>query len=130
MFKRTAAIVSLLILSGLAHAQTPNRLDIKLQQQKDHRDLTVKFVAVIEDSRCPQGAACIWAGNAKIKLEIRKGRGAWKTVELNTTSGSGSATIDDYEIKLVGLDPYPGSAGSEEKPVYTAKIELIELRRN
>lgn len=124
MFKRTAVVVSLFVLVGLAHAQTPARISVKLAQQKLHRSLAVKFVAVVEDSRCPKDAVCVWAGNAKIKLEVRKGRGAWKSVELNTNAGPSAATIDGYEIKLVGLDPYPGSGGSGEKPAYTAKIEI------
>lgn len=31
---------------------------------------TLKFVKVIEDSRCPKGANCVWAGRAKILVEI------------------------------------------------------------
>lgn len=123
MLKRIAVVVSLFVLAGLAHAQTPARISVKLEQQKAYRNLVVKFAAVAEDSRCPKDAVCVWAGNAKVKLEVRKGRGTWKTIELNTNSGSQSAIVDGYEIKLVDLDPYPGG-GSGNNKAYTAMIEI------
>jgi len=33
-------------------------------------ELRVEFVEVIEDSRCPSGATCIWQGRVSVKLEI------------------------------------------------------------
>ncbi len=125
MLKRTAVVVSLMVFAGLAHAQTPARINVRLAQQKAYRNLVVKFVSVPEDSRCPKGAACVWAGNAKVKLEVRKGRGAWKTVELNTNAGATSAVVEGFEIKLVGLDPYPGSGDGSR--AYSA---LIEIKRS
>jgi hypothetical protein len=34
--------------------------------------LKVEFDSVAEDSRCPRGVTCIWAGNAKILLKVEK----------------------------------------------------------
>lgn len=31
---------------------------------------TINFIKVIEDSRCPKDANCIWAGRAKILVEV------------------------------------------------------------
>lgn len=36
-------------------------------------DYTIKFVEVIEDSRCPSDVTCVWAGEAKVKVLIHKG---------------------------------------------------------
>ena len=30
----------------------------------------VKFLEVTEDSRCPEGVDCFWAGNARLKIEL------------------------------------------------------------
>jgi hypothetical protein len=36
---------------------------------------TVKPIAIIEDSRCPAGVQCVWAGRVILKAEIGTGRG-------------------------------------------------------
>ena len=35
--------------------------------------LTFKFISVVEDSRCPQGVQCFWAGQTTIAAEAEKG---------------------------------------------------------
>ena len=49
-----------------ANAQTTQQVTVTVNKQKkaSRSKLTIKFVSV-EDSRCPQGVDCIWAGNAK-----------------------------------------------------------------
>lgn len=32
--------------------------------------ITVTFVEVLEDSRCPADAVCVWAGQVKVLLEV------------------------------------------------------------
>jgi len=73
--------------------------------------LKIKFVSVLEDSRCPKGVNCIWAGNARVMLQVGKPTGAPLKLELNTnpreaTDGAGSG-YDQYLIKLVEVAPYP-----------------------
>mgnify|MGYP000900437959 CR=1 len=70
--------------------------------------LAIKFVSVVEDSRCPIDARCVWAGNAKIKIAVSKGKMAAKTIELNSGLKPDSITIYGYEIKFVDLSPHPG----------------------
>jgi len=41
----------------------------------------VKFVQVLEDSRCPVETACIWEGNARIQIAVDA-----TVMELNTSS--------------------------------------------
>lgn len=33
-------------------------------------DVILKFVEVLEDSRCPKDIVCVWAGRAKVKVAI------------------------------------------------------------
>lgn len=40
--------------------------------------LRVRPIAVVEDSRCPINALCVWAGRIVVKTEIRGGR--WNEV--------------------------------------------------
>ena len=70
--------------------------------------LTVKFVAVTGDSRCPGDAICITGGDAIVKLQVASG-GSSNDIELHTGSQqpviSGGVT---YE--LIQLMPYPFSS--------------------
>jgi hypothetical protein len=69
--------------------------------------LKIKFVAVREDSRCPEGVQCIWAGNARVALKLTRARMRAATVELNTTTEPREITYANYTIKLTNLAPRP-----------------------
>lgn len=60
--------------------------------------LTVAFVALVEDSRCPIGSQCIWAGRAVISLTVAKAGMAPATLAVSTedppSSRYGSNTIE------------------------------------
>jgi hypothetical protein len=85
--------------------------------------LTITFVELVEDSRCPEGVDCIWAGNGEVTLLVKK-RGLYKSVlfELNTTSEPKSFTYQGYEIALVKLAPYPKINVKINKGEYVATL--------
>src|SRR5688500_11058174 len=82
-----ALIISLVVLLSFtfASAQGAEQLTIKNGQQKVSKTgrITVKFLELIEDSRCPADVNCVWAGVARIKVQLRK-NGKSAEVELNT----------------------------------------------
>ncbi len=45
-------------------------------------NLQLTFLRVVEDSRCPKGAQCIWAGQAIIALSIKKDAGPASEVRI------------------------------------------------
>ena len=99
----------LLILAfiGLAQAktQTENRVTVKVHEQKAvNKQLSIKFVEMVGDSRCPADMRCVWAGNAKIKVEL-SGKGKSQIVELNTGMKPQSVVYGGYEIKVGALEP-------------------------
>jgi hypothetical protein len=90
--------------------------------------LSVKFVSVPEDSRCPRGVNCIWAGNVRVALQVTKGKNKPVKVELNLNPrdfpGGEAGDWGDYKIKLVSVEPYPVA----DKPIkagdYTATLSI------
>lgn len=68
--------------------------------------LNITFSAVAEDSRCPTGVNCIWAGNGRIVVQVSKGRKK-ADVQLNTGIEPKEGRFHDYAVKLVELNPYP-----------------------
>ncbi len=57
--------------------------------------MRVRLVEVEEDSRCPVGVECIWAGNVRVALLVRGPGRTSRRVALNTAS-------EPREIKLKG----------------------------
>lgn len=66
--------------------------------------LTVKFVRVTQDNRCPLGVLCIVAGNGQIEFEARL-NGEPTTLLLNTTLGPQNGNVGPYDVALAELLP-------------------------
>jgi hypothetical protein len=58
----------------------------------------------VNDSRCPKGATCIWAGMVQIELIFQSL--ATDTIRLNTMDNQ-SDTIENYVFQLMEVEPYP-----------------------
>lgn len=113
-----------------AAAQTGERQHIRIGKQKRFSSaaLAVRFVSVVEDSRCPEGANCIWAGNARIKIEVGKGREK-ETFELNTGVGAKEAVFKGYKIELLSLTPAPKENASIDRDSYVASFAVSRLTK-
>jgi len=110
------------------NAQRAQQVSVRINNQKSvMRDrLRIRFVAV-EDSRCPQDANCIWAGNAKVTIRVTTGRGQSRTFDLNTNLKDKSARFDGYEITLGSVSPYPRSNIRINRNGYTASFTVTKL---
>jgi hypothetical protein len=81
-------------------------------------NLTIKFVDVSSDSRCPSDVECPWAGQVKVILNIKNGSSS-QQVEL-TQLGGGNAEgqkIGNYTYEFT-VEPYPVSTHQIEKNEY------------
>lgn len=86
--------------------------------------LTVRFVAVSEDSRCPSDVTCVWAGNARVQVQVTNGR-AGKTLTLNSNTAappSSDGNFAGYTVKLISLNPYPRSTARIAPGNYVLKL--------
>jgi hypothetical protein len=64
--------------------------------------LTLKFISLAGDSRCPEGVICVWMGNAEVILEVSKNE-----IRLNTLLDPTEEVVGDYNIQLRDVIPYP-----------------------
>jgi len=90
---------------------------------ESHSKIKVEFVELIEDSRCPADANCVWAGNAKIRIKVSK-RGNSQTIELNSGMANKDNTFAGYDFILEKLTPEPSSAVRIDRNGYVAVITL------
>ena len=129
----TTAILPFLFI--LTSALAPPQ-DVTLGQEFDVRvgrwvtvegeRLRVTFDRVAEDSRCPEGVNCIWAGNAKVVLRLSKGRRRSSTLTLNTGTDPKEASYRGYEVRLVKLDPYPKEKRRIRRRDYVATLVVTK----
>jgi len=112
-----ATLVAGVVADGRAARRRGARMDrnfmlrvgqeVLLADQK----LKIKFVSVPEDSRCPTGVTCIWAGSARIALSVSEGKSKPISVELESNPrgepGTQGGKFGNYIIKLVNVAPYP-----------------------
>ena len=87
--------------------------------------VTICFNKLLEDSRCPLRAMCIWQGVAKGNFSIRAGNQETE-FSLSTTTMKPAYNRDTvlfgYKIHLVDIKPYPG----EGSFVPRAKVEISQ----
>lgn len=123
-------MIAMLVMTTIVPAQDADKLIVKCGRQKasGKTGLTIKFVSVVEDSRCPEGVNCIWAGNAKIKVKISDKRGS-KEAEMNTTVGPLGDQYGGYAIRLVSLKPLPTQKGRPSPGTYRAEFSIERLTR-
>lgn len=108
-------------------AQT--RVILKPGQQRTVSGLKIRFISVVEDSRCPENANCVWAGNAKVKVEVTSRRLGRKIFEMNTFSGPKGNQFDGYAINLESLSPGRKTSDPIRPSAYRATIWVSRLKR-
>ncbi|HAL74581.1 MAG TPA: hypothetical protein DCM45_05740 [Clostridiales bacterium] len=68
--------------------------------------LSIKFVEIVSDSRCPTGVQCIWAGEVSSLVEINYQNQKKEMVLKVLGSGEGEDLFTDYKITF-SVEPYP-----------------------
>ena len=97
-------IASLLTIALAACATAPPAIDnptAALGQVAYANGLKVRPLNVIEDSRCPINAVCVWAGRIVVRTEIRGG--SWRQIR-NLELGK-SQPIADGALTLIEVVP-------------------------
>lgn len=110
MKKKLYAVLLLILCFGAfqsAKAAAVQEITLQVGNQTSlfKRDLTVKFVSLLNDSRCPKDVQCISAGNAKIRLKVRKDFGPWRTFDVNLYGNNSEILFRNYRIDFTDLKP-------------------------
>jgi hypothetical protein len=138
----TAALLGLLLSSAAAAVcssapvspeQSPGReivLTVGASSRVPNTDLTISFDQVVEDSRCPAGTTCVWAGDAAIALRIQSQNASPARYTLHTNLPSArDVEHAGSRILLVSLDPLPTAAGKPRAEDYRATLSIESVRR-
>ena len=131
MKKMLLALITFAGLSAAVFAYGPNTVILRAGQKKPAvgGELSIKFVSVTEDSRCPVDTDCIWAGNAKVHVKITDRRGGSKIMVMNTTMGPKGDQYNGWAINLTDLTPAPKSGTTIKHNGYKATFSVTRLTR-
>ena len=81
----------------------------------------VTFERLAEESRCPEGAECVQAGNAAAAFAVESDAGR-ATLTLNTGREPERAAAMGGELRLVELAPRPGADDVTDTSAYVATL--------
>lgn len=102
-------------------AETPKiGIKVPLGKTLEFKGVFIKFIEVMEDSRCPKDVTCIWAGRAIVKAEVTiDGNKEEKILifgEVRPGEEKNTAlyTSKEFTINGLTLNPYPTSVSSED----------------
>lgn len=89
----------------------------------------------VQDSRCPPGARCVWAGQATATLLVRHAGGAPVQLVVGTPTPPAmhlpfQAQSGDFQFTLKALEPLPGTQGAAADKLVrvTLLVEKIPLQ--
>ena len=87
-------------------------------------DLRIRFERVSDDSRCPGGVQCVWAGDAHVVLRLTRAGydAAVDTVRL--TLEPRVARYTGYAIRLEALEPSPRQGVPTKPDDYVATLRV------
>jgi len=85
---------------------------------------TLSFDRVVEDSRCPSGMQCFWAGRAIAQVTFKKDKDSESG--FNMTLGEGEQ-LAGYAIDFTGLQPPASAQTNQSSPAYSGEFRVSRM---
>jgi hypothetical protein len=106
----------------------PFQLEVGQTALLEAQGISVEFLEIVEDSRCPMGVECVWAGQALILVRVSgEGDAQELTLQLGPAD-SVTGVYDSYLFEFLALDPYPQAPDQDAppQPAYTATLVVSQ----
>lgn len=106
-------------------------VEIKVGQERkiEGAGLRVAFERVAEDSRCPEGVQCVWAGNARARFSATDRKGECVEFDLNTGVEPFEYRFGEHTIRLAKLAPHPVADRQLNKSDYVATVVVSKAKK-
>jgi hypothetical protein len=111
-------LVATLGFSQTEVAKTPQIVfKIGLGTTVTNDGVKIQFEEVLEDSRCPANVQCVWAGQARVKVNISGPDMPEEALELIVGKKDKDVLciLDGYVMKAMSLAPYPDTTNGKNK---------------
>lgn len=106
--------------------QGPVEKDVTLSvgQAISAEGLTITLNKIANDSRCPSGVQCIWAGNVTANVTLVT---SVKSENKDMASGDAPYKFGNYRISITNVDPYPAAKQQIRQDEYRVTFRIIAL---
>ncbi len=116
-----------LVASFSTNAQSAEFLKLGALKAIKGTDFSIQFTELLEDSRCPSGTQCIWAGQVTVGINILKGDEVIRSFNLSLKPGAENLKSKIFKNRLFSLlevTPYPSihKTGFKE---YAVRLQVI-----
>jgi hypothetical protein len=96
------------------------------------KELSITFLELVSDSRCPTKVQCVWQGMVEVKLSINI-QGRESTFNLSSEPDYGekipnSKVIEGFRVQLKNVLPYPveGASVKDKERLVILSIHKLE----
>lgn len=115
--------------NGVKGPASSQNFDLKVGETVAVPDSRIKisFKEVAEDSRCPEDVNCVWAGNAKVVLEITNSGRRATTLTLNSGLNPKHLTFQGYDIKLADVKPLQNTHKKISQSDYVITLAVTKI---
>jgi hypothetical protein len=130
VFARSFAVIALVVavLASAAEPELGHPFEMKPDEVVTIQGLRITFEGVTDDSRCPTGVQCVWAGDAAAAFTLEKPPAAAEHRTLHTNGRfERQVTIDTFVVRFDDLKPYPKRGATIAPTDYRAT--LVVTRR-
>lgn len=113
--------------------ETPQiAIKIPLGETASVEGYDLKFIEVLEDSRCPKGVNCVWAGRVRIKISYLNNKGSemFQEIILGEVKGDEqhNSLINinpNLQLKVLRVTPYPQYNDDKKSLPYALLLKKI-----
>lgn len=124
--KKTFLIIIIIAAFGFLAVSAMHSPEVKEEPSTTQgvtiNGVTITPLEIMEDSRCPEGVQCIWAGTVKLKANLRKPSGNYDAVlELGKAVSTGTE-----EVTLVSVTPNPKEGKKIAFDDYDFEFTVVE----
>ena len=106
-------------------AEVPTVIELRYDKTVNYQELTLRWLT-LEDSRCPIGITCVWAGQMLATVEIAESDEAPLEVELLRRAGREPVVTQafGYALRLLGVEPHPKDGVTPARSNYVMRVEI------
>jgi hypothetical protein len=100
-------------------------VELRYDETVAFRDLEMRWLD-LQDSRCPIGVTCVWAGQMIATVEVVHITQGTTQVELLRRAGREPEVFYafDYDLRLLDVSPHPKENVTPDRGEYVMKIEI------
>lgn len=106
---------------------TVNDVVLGIGQTGKVGDLNIKLDAIVQDSRCPVGVQCVWAGQVEAKIMLTD---VSKSEVVNISSGQAPHLFDGFNVSIISITPSRESKKEIMADEYRVTFHVVKLPNN